>query len=186
MIVGRDLLVRLGETEALRLPHLELQPGQRVGIQGANGCGKSTLLRVLAGFQRLTEGRLEGVPPPGRTVLVHQQPHLFRGSAQSNIRQALRWSGHGADEAGRWLNQLGASVFADRPAKRLSGGERARVAIARALAARPQLLLLDEPFAALDESGVALAREALAAFEGTLVIAMPALATSNFDQVIDL
>lgn len=186
MIVGRDLLVRIGETDALRLERLEVQRGQRIGVQGPNGCGKSTLLRVLAGFQRLTAGHVDGLLRPGRVVLVHQQPHLFRGSARSNVRQALRWSGHAPDDAILWLNKLGATKLAERPAKRLSGGERARVALARALAARPQLLLLDEPMAALDEAGHDAARRALAAFEGTLMIAAPMLSNGSVDHVIDL
>ena len=186
MISARDLLVRIGEIEALNLARLDIQRGQRVGVQGPNGCGKSTLLRVLAGFQRLTHGQVDGAPLPGRTVLVHQQPHLFRGSAQSNLRQALRWSGNPVSEADDWLARLGATSFSARPAKRLSGGERARVAVARALAARPQLLLLDEPLAALDESGRKTVRDALASFDGTLVITAPQLADDGFDQVIDL
>ena len=186
MITGRDLLVRVNGTDALRLGAIEIHAGQRVGVQGANGSGKSTLLRVLAGFQSLTSGHVQGLLRPGDAVLVHQQPHLFRGTARSNVLQALRWSGHGSDEADAWLDRLGATALADRPAKRLSGGERARIAVARGLAARPKLLLLDEPMAALDEDGRAVVRTALQAYEGMLVLAAPTVDPDGLDQVVDL
>jgi len=186
MMRVHDLTVRFGDVCALSLPALEIERGERVGIRGPNGSGKSTLLRTLAGLQRPTTGSVEGVPPPGRAVLVHQRPHFFRGTARENVAYALRLHGRDADEAGALLEQLGAGRLADREARTLSGGERRRVAIARALATRPELLLLDEPFAALDVEGLGTVRHALAAYEGTLVIAAPDLSDGDVQRVVEL
>ena len=186
MIRLRDIEVRFGDVVALRLPGLDIDSGERLGIRGTNGSGKSTLLRVLAGLLRPSGGTVAGLPRPGRAVLLHQRPYLFRGTARDNVAYALRLAGRPRSEAGRWLEALGAARYADRVARDLSGGERRRVAIARALAVRPDLLLLDEPFAALDEPGAAALRDALAAFEGTLVLAAPELGDIALDREVVL
>ncbi len=186
MIRGRDLIVRFGGVTALDLPALQVEAGESVGIRGPNGSGKSTLLRALALLQPLTSGTIEGVPPRGRTVLVHQRPYFFRGTARDNVAYALSLGKRPADEADVWLERLGASHLANRVADTLSGGERRRVALARALAVSPEVLLLDEPFAALDVAGTTSVNEALAAFEGTLLIAAPDLAAGNVARVIEL
>ncbi|HEX5136507.1 MAG TPA: ATP-binding cassette domain-containing protein [Planctomycetota bacterium] len=183
MIRAKGLVVRLDGIEALRLDALEVSRGERVGVRGPNGSGKTTLLRVLAGLLNPTEGTVEA---PRRTVLVHQQPYLFRGTARENVAYALRLNGHPAREAGEWLARLAADAFADRPASTLSEGERRRVAIARALATRPEALLLDEPYAALDAAGVATVTAALRAFGGTLVIAAPDLRDAPIQRVMAL
>lgn len=175
MMRVRDLIVRAGDQKLLELSSLDIARGERLGIQGENGSGKSTLLRVLAGLQRPTSGTVDGCPPPGRTVLVHQSPYLFHGTARGNVAYALRCAKRPVSEAGEWLARLGAASFADRTARELSVGEQRRVALARALATRPEVLLLDEPTAGLDEPGIADLREALASFDGTLVVAAPEL-----------
>ncbi len=175
MIRLRDVEMRFGDVVALSLPALDIEKGERLGIQGPNGSGKTTLMRILAGFLRPTRGTVEGVPPPGRTVLVHQRPYLFRGTARDNVEFALRIHRRPAREAGEWLERMGAVHLAERRAADLSGGERRRVAVARALATRPGLLLLDEPLAALDEPGIEALRGVIETFDGTLVVAAPEL-----------
>ena len=186
MIRLRDIEMRFGDVTALRLAALDIERGERVVVQGRNGSGKSTLLRILAGLLEPTEGTVEGVPPPGRAVLLHQRPYLFRGSARDNVRYALRLAGRPIAEADDLLASLGAEAFADRTARDLSGGERRRVAIARALAVHPELLLLDEPFAALDEPGVQALHACIADFEGTLVVAAPDVDGVDATKVVEL
>jgi len=177
MISVRDLEVRFGPVTALRLEALELAEGGSLGVAGPNGSGKSTLLRVLAGLLPPTRGSVEGVPPPGRTVLLHQRPYLFRGSALENVTLALRAQGVRRAErlrrAREALASLGAQGYADRVAADLSGGQRRRVAVARALAARPALWLLDEPFAALDEEGRRVVTEVVRSSGATWIVAAP-------------
>lgn len=186
MIRVRDLQVQFNGVEGLRLAALDLAPNERLGICGPNGSGKTTLLRVLAGLLAPTAGEVTGLPPPGRTVLVHQQPYFFRGSARANIVFALRLKGRPAADADGWLDRLGVARLAERTAKVLSAGERRRVALARALAAAPEVLLLDEPFAALDDDGRSTVRAALDDFGNALVIAAPHLQDAPVDRVVEL
>jgi len=86
----RDIEMRFGPVTALTLPALDLERGERLGVRGHNGCGKSTLLRILAGLLVPTRGVVEGVPRPGRAVLLHQRPYLFRGTARDNVAYARR------------------------------------------------------------------------------------------------
>ncbi len=173
MITVRNLEVRFGKVTALSIPELDIAKGEHVGIHGPNGSGKTTLMRVLASLQKPTQGSVAGAPPPGRTVLVHQRPYLLRGTAAQNVIYALKLHGRPPKEAHEWLERLGALNIADRQVSALSGGEHRRVVIARALATRPEVLLLDEPFVALDEEGLEVVHAAIASFEGTLVIAAP-------------
>lgn len=140
-----------------------VEPGHIIALQGPSGSGKSSLLRCIAGVQRLDTGsiRWDGVditevPTHRRDIgLVFQDallfPHLDVGG---NIAFGLRHRGLSkADTADRvtgLLDMIGLAGFAERAVTTLSGGEAQRVALARALAPRPRLLLLDEPFAALD------------------------------------
>ena len=184
MIRVENLVVNIAGVTALELPSLDIAAGERVGIEGANGCGKSTLLRVLAGLLAPTSGTVTGCPPPGETVLVHQQPYMLRGTALDNVRYALRVARRPADEAGLWLERLGGGRFADRDAKVLSVGEQRRVALARALASHPHVLLLDEPLAGLDDEGREALDKGLGEFEGTLVVAAPDLERAPVDRTV--
>jgi ABC-type multidrug transport system ATPase subunit len=178
--------MRFGNVHALTLPELDIGEGERLGIRGRNGSGKSTLLRILAGLLRPSSGTVEGLPPPGCNVLVHQRPYLFRGTARDNVAYALRLHRRPAREAVEWLDRLGARHLAERRARDLSGGERRRVAVARALACRPRLLLLDEPFASLDAPGIRALRGALESYEGALIVAAPELDCLELARILDV
>jgi tungstate transport system ATP-binding protein len=157
--------VRYDGHVVLEVPALEVRPGEVLAVIGPNGAGKSTLLRVLALLARPTRGtvRLHGTAPRTeaerlawrrRMACVFQEPLLCRGSVLYNARLACRLRGVTRPEADRrahdWLGRLGIGALADRPANRLSGGEAQRTSLARAFAAMPEVLFLDEPFAALD------------------------------------
>lgn len=145
--------------EALRDVSLLLHDGDFVALLGPSGCGKSTLLRLIAGLDRPDSGTLlwaAGAPPgPGEIGYVFQDATLLPwATAEDNIWLPLRLRGITRDaargEVAAVLSRVGLNGFETvRPAQ-LSGGMRMRVSIARALVTRPRLLLMDEPFAALD------------------------------------
>jgi len=137
---------------------LVINAGERVLLNGSNGSGKTTALRVLAGLETEYDGTCHvGVDLRQRSY-VHQMPYLFRCSVLANAcygLQARRIPRSRRNDIARgWLERLGVGHVAAQPAHTLSGGERRRVALARALAVEPRLLLLDEPFADLDEQGI--------------------------------
>jgi NitT/TauT family transport system ATP-binding protein len=146
--------------EALRDVTLRLDGGDFVALLGPSGCGKSTLLRLIAGLDQPNSGTLRwdaGAPPgPGEIGYVFQDATLLPwSSAEDNVWLPLRLRGVGRAAArhdiASVLGRVGLNGFETvRPAQ-LSGGMRMRVSIARALVTRPRLLLMDEPFAALDE-----------------------------------
>lgn len=148
---------------------LRVRPGEVVAVLGANGAGKSTLLSLLSGLLHPDTGRITlddkvlvdtttrtWVPPHGRKIaLLAQQALLFPHlTAAANVAFGPRSQGVGRRAAQataeQWLAAVDATEFADRKPAQLSGGQAQRIAIARALAARPSVLLLDEPMAALD------------------------------------
>ncbi len=148
---------------------LQVPAGQVVAVLGPNGSGKTTLLSLIAGLSRPDTGRvvIDGhvlvdtdehiwVPAHRRgVVLLAQQAMLFPHlTATANVAFGPRSQGRSRAEshalAGRWLDAVDATEFADRRPAQLSGGQAQRIAVARALAAEPDVLLLDEPTAALD------------------------------------
>ena len=144
---------------------LHVSPGECVALLGPSGSGKTTLLRAVAGLARLQSGRvrhdgedLTGVAPEARGMsMVFQRPLLFPHlSVMDNVAFPGRVRGASRRtarvDAQRFLELVGMEGFAGRDVRALSGGQQQRVALARALAARPRVLLLDEPFAALDAS----------------------------------
>jgi NitT/TauT family transport system ATP-binding protein len=148
-----------GGIEALRDTSLRLSEADFVALLGPSGCGKSTLLRLIAGLDQPDEGRLEwegGAPAPGDIGYVFQDATLLPwATAEDNVFLPLRLRGlaHGAamPEVRSALRRVGLDGFEQARPRQLSGGMRMRVSIARALVTRPRLLLMDEPFAALDE-----------------------------------
>jgi sulfonate transport system ATP-binding protein len=138
------------------LDHVDLAVGEHeaVVLVGASGCGKTTLLRIISGIERASNGGLTTVTGPRRDVgVVFQEPRLMPWlTARENVRLALLKLAPAAQDAAivHLLRDVGLSDFADALPRQLSGGMAQRVAIARALARKPQVLLLDEPFSALD------------------------------------
>ncbi len=157
----RDITVRVGARLILDVPALAVEPGETLAVLGANGAGKSTLLRVAGALRTPTSGDLllDGHPAAesairSSTAAVLQRPLLRRGSVRMNVMTGLRVRGHprrtAAAAAQPWLERLGLAELAERSAASISGGEAQRVSLARAFAVAPRLLLLDEPFTALD------------------------------------
>jgi NitT/TauT family transport system ATP-binding protein len=146
--------------EALDGLDFTVRAGEFVSLLGPSGCGKSTALRIIAGLSEPTRGRVEW-PDRGGAVardigFVFQEPTLMPWTTVAgNVRLPLRLAG--LDEAAAQpriaaaLERVGLAGFADAYPRELSGGMKMRVSIARALVTEPRLLLMDEPFAALDE-----------------------------------
>ena len=143
-------------TEALRGLDLTIREGEFVSLLGPSGCGKSTVLRLIAGLGDLSSGTIDWSETRGDIGFVFQDPTLMPWATVSdNIYLPLRVKGTGRAEAAprieQAMQQVGLAGFGKSYPRELSGGMRMRVSIARALVAQPKILLMDEPFAALDE-----------------------------------
>ncbi|WP_128895776.1 ABC transporter ATP-binding protein [Longirhabdus pacifica] len=147
----------------LRDIHFSIQEGERIGILGPSGSGKSTLLNIVAGLLPLKQGvvldgekEINDLPPEKREMaMMFQQPLLFphltildNAAFALKMRKVAKKQQH--EQAKEWLAAVGMEGMEKRYPHELSGGQQQRVALARALAAKPNLLLLDEPFSALD------------------------------------
>jgi sulfonate transport system ATP-binding protein len=147
---------RHGARQVLRDAHLQLHAGEIVSLVGASGCGKSTLLSIAAGLDRAFRGQvlLDGVPLAGvqRDVgMIFQEARLFPWlTVGRNIAFGQAPDADNAAAVARLLEQVGLEGYQDALPKQLSGGQAQRVAIARGLFGRPRVLLLDEPFSAVD------------------------------------
>ena len=138
--------------DALEDFSLDLKPGQFTSLVGPSGCGKSTVLNLMAGLSKPTSGQMSwGVAGKPDIGFVFQEPTLMPwATVAQNVALPLTLAGKaaGVDEQ---LAKVGLTAFADSYPRQLSGGMKMRASIARALASQPSLLLLDEPFGALDE-----------------------------------
>lgn len=162
LIEIRDLLVQREKKTVLDIKRLSVEAGEVLAVVGPNGAGKSTLFLTLARLLKVTRGAVHfnGTPSLNtleyrrRIALVLQEPLLMDASVKDNAAIGLRFRGLPKTEAarrvGHWLERLGVAHLAERPARKLSGGESQRVSLARAFVLQPELLLLDEPFTALD------------------------------------
>src|SRR4051795_11034199 len=156
-----DLVKRFGEFTAVAGINLEMPPGEFFSLLGPSGCGKTTTLRMIAGFERPTEGQIlldevdmAQTPPHKRNVnTVFQNyalfPHL---TVEENVAFGLKYQKSSKEEStervGKALELVQMSQFATRRPNQLSGGQQQRVALARALILNPKVLLLDEPLGA--------------------------------------
>ncbi len=163
-VIGlRDVVVERGGRSILEVESLDVFPGEVLAIVGPNGAGKSTLLQVMALLDRPASGEVffDGSAVAGsllryrrRMAVVFQEPLLLDTSVEGNVRCGLSLRGAPRGEQERrvseWLDRFGIAGLARRSARTLSGGEAQRTSLARALVLQPDVLLLDEPFAALD------------------------------------
>jgi len=161
----RDVRLEYAAGFALEVSALDVVTGEVLAVIGPNGSGKSTLLRVLGLLERPTRGQVlvAGRPVDARDALaerrrmatVFQEPLLADTTVIGNVTLGLGFRGVPAAAAARratgWLERFGVGALAERAARTLSGGEAQRVALARALVLEPDVLLLDEPFAGLDQ-----------------------------------
>ncbi|MBE3593425.1 MAG: ABC transporter ATP-binding protein [Candidatus Carbobacillus altaicus] len=179
--------------------HLFIPAGTRWGLVGPNGAGKSTLLMLFALLLRPTQGKLrvlgisasERIPVAIRRQIAvsFQQPRFLTGTVWDNVALPLRLRGLSRrDEQDRtafWLERFDLTHLARQPVKTLSGGEQARLQLARALSMQPALLLLDEPFAAVDATSRSMfkarLKAALADIDPTVV-----MISHDFSDFLDL
>jgi len=158
--VSKSYNSRRGDVEALDRVSLTVAPGEFVCLVGPSGCGKSTLLSIIAGLEPRDTGEVfvDGVPvagPDRDRVMIFQEAALFPWlDVRGNVAFGLRGLGMPRRDCdaivSRYIRMVGLSRFAKAYVHELSGGMKQRVALARALALEPRILLMDEPFAALD------------------------------------
>lgn len=156
--VERSFRAKRADVQALGPFDLTVGEGEFVCLVGPSGCGKSTFLRIVAGLVNPSRGSVEIAPREksrAAVAMVFQDYSIFPWkTVEANVRLGLDLAGvprrESRERVRHWLDRLGLADFADAYPATLSGGMRQRVSIARALAIEPEILLMDEPFAALD------------------------------------
>ncbi len=164
LIEIKDLQIQRDKQIALEIPGLSIQRGETLAVVGPNGAGKSTFLLALAHLLKPARGQIlyEGkslsqwndLEYRRKISFVFQSPLLMDMSVEQNVALGLKFRGVTKEESrervGKRMRELGIASLSKRRASQLSGGEAQRVSLARAFVLEPELLLLDEPFAALD------------------------------------
>lgn len=159
-----NLLVRQDGHTVLDIQSLSVERGEVLAVVGPNGAGKSTLFLVLARLLKVDQGQIffhgrsaesfRDLEYRRQIALVLQEPLLMDMTVYENVAIGLKFRRSSKDQVeacvNRWLERLGVAHLSDRSARKLSGGEAQRVSLARAFVLQPDLLLLDEPFTALD------------------------------------
>lgn len=177
MLRIQDLQVKKQGHLLCHVETLNVESGDRLTITGENGAGKSTLLRVIAGLERTFSGTVHTKWELNQRVYVHQDPVMFHGSVQQNVEFGLKSRGVPKscckEQSIEMLERLKCSHLHSSDATRLSSGERRRVALARAIVINPSVLLLDEPFAELDSTGIDAVLQVLESLPSTILVASP-------------
>jgi len=183
-----------GSFTALDNISLNIGKGEFCVIVGPSGCGKTTLLRILAGLEKESGGSVEIVSDPGSNKplnsMVFQEASVFPWmTVRQNVEYGLRMRNVDKQMRGdiskEWIQKIGLEKFKDAYPHQLSGGMKQRVSVARAFANDPEILLMDEPFAALDEQNRAvLQEELLRIWEGTSKTVI--FITHSIDEAVTL
>lgn len=151
MLALTDISHSYGEGELLSHVELMLVPGQRIALTGPSGCGKTTLLRIALGLETPKSGKVSNTYR--KTAVVFQEPRLLPWcTALENVNLVLGDGRQTLEQAREALRRVELEAAVDKYPRELSGGMQQRVALARALAAQGDLLILDEPFKAMDEA----------------------------------
>ena len=164
MITIRDLLIQRNGLDALKINSLEIERGETLAVVGPNGAGKSTLLLALAHLIKPARGeiifngnsisQINELEYRRKISFVFQDPLLMNMTVENNIALGLKFRGANKEEkrarVNRWSKAMGVESLLRRRAGQLSGGEAQRVSLARAFVLDPELLLMDEPFSAVD------------------------------------
>jgi NitT/TauT family transport system ATP-binding protein len=167
--LGKTFSLGAKEIDALKDINLDVGAGEFICIVGPSGCGKTTLLRILAELEAPSEGEvtiLRDNPAAPLNSMIFQETSIFPWiTIRNNVAYGLKLRGLEAGEINRTVNHFlgltGLSAFADAYPHQLSGGMKQRASVARAFSNDPEILLMDEPFAALDEQNKALLQEEL-------------------------
>jgi tungstate transport system ATP-binding protein len=164
MIQIENLLIQRNGRDVLRVDALHIQRGETLAVVGPNGAGKSTLLLALAHLLKPAKGEIKfndknlkewnELEYRRKIAFVFQDPLLMDMTVEQNIALGLKFRGadkiHIERQVGKWSKSMGVEALRARRANQLSGGEAQRVSLARAFVLEPELLLMDEPFSAVD------------------------------------
>jgi NitT/TauT family transport system ATP-binding protein len=167
--LGKDFIGSNGKVTALRNVNMRVKRGEFCCLVGPSGCGKTTLLRIVAGLETHTSGELRLAhfdrSKPLHSMVFQEQSVFPWMTVERNVEYGLKMRGVGqaerTEKVQHYLDKVGLSAFGHAYPHQLSGGMKQRVSIARAFANDPEILLMDEPFAALDEQNKAILQEEL-------------------------